>query len=139
MGAVIRALALCPSKGYGRRVRRLLNHISRPVALLVVVAQLLLVIPVLNSSAMAAAHTPASGTHSPCDEMPARGHDGDCPCCPDGAGSMKDCQAMCSLAASVAPSVIVVAITPSHEAPRADITAPVTFLAEPPLQPPPIA
>ena len=116
-------------------VRRFLNRLARPVALLVVAAQLL-----LGFSGMASAQVPASsGTHAPCDEMPASNPDGSCPCCPDDSGSMNGCLVMCSLAAAIAPSEFVVAVTPSHAAPFAEYSDDHSSLADPPLKPPPIA
>jgi hypothetical protein len=120
---------------YGLDVRRFLNRLLRPVALLIVAAQMLLVFP-----AMATAQAPAaSGTHAPCAEMPAPNPDDGCPCCPDNAGSMKGCLVMCSLAAAITPSEFVVAVTPSHAAPFVEHSNHQTSLADPPLKPPPIA
>ena len=65
-------------------------------------------------------------------------HDG-CPCCPDGTSSMKDCLAMCSLAAALTPSVLVVPVTPSHSAALVEFADHLTTLSDPPLKPPPIA
>jgi hypothetical protein len=120
---------------YRRAVRRFLNRLSRPVALLVIAAQLL-----LGFSVMATAQVPATaGTHAPCEAMPTVEHDDGCPCCPDDAGSMKGCLTMCSLAAAIAPSEIVVAVTPSRAAPFIEFAGYHTSLADPPLKPPPIA
>ena len=116
-------------------VRRFLNRLTKPVALLVVAAQLMLGFP-----AMATAQAPAaSGTHTPCAEMPAPNHGDGCPCCPDDSGSMTGCLVMCSLAAAIAPSEFVVAVTPSHAAPFVEYSDHRTSLADPPLKPPPIA
>jgi len=119
---------------YGRPVSRSLNRLAKPVALLVIAAQLL-----LGFSAMASAPAPASETRAPCDEMVAARHNDGCPCCPDDASSMKDCLVMCTLAAAVLPSVFVVAVTPSHAVPFVEFSDCLTFLSEPPLKPPPIA
>ena len=120
---------------YGRGVRRLLNRLTKPVALLVIAAQLLLGVP-----AMATTQAPAaSGTHAPCDEMPAPNHEDGCPCCPDDSGSMKGCLVMCSLAAAITPSEFVVAVTPSRAAPIVGYSDYHSSLADPPLKPPPIA
>ena len=122
---------------YGRTVRRLLNRLARPVALLVIAAQLL-----LGFSAAATAQAPATqsqGAHAPCDAMGAVSHDDGCPCCPDGTGSLKGCLVMCSLAAAVTPSELVVAVTPTHAAVLVEYPHYATTLSEPPLKPPPIA
>jgi hypothetical protein len=120
---------------YGRPVRRSLNRLARPVALLVIAAQWL-----LGFSAMAGAQSAvASATHAPCDEMAAAHHNDGCPCCPDEAGSMKDCLVMCTLAAAVAPSVFVVAVTPSHAVSFVEFSDYLSSLSDPPLKPPPIA
>ena len=115
-------------------MRRLLNRLAKPVALLVIAAQLLLGLP-----AMANAHIAvSSGTHVPCDEMATTHHDG-CPCCPDDSGSLKDCLAMCSLAAAVTPSAFVLAVTRTRVAALVEVPDVVSTLADPPLKPPPIA
>ena len=119
-------------------MRHFLKLIARPVACVVIAAQLLLVVP-----SMAHAPDPGAITAKHCEEMPGSmsgtAHDDDCPCCPDGAGSLRDCLTMCSLAAAVAPSEFVVAVTPSHATPFVEYTADPTSLADPPLKPPPIA
>jgi hypothetical protein len=120
-------------------VLHFLKRMARPVALLVIAAQLLLGLP-----AMATAQVPAAaGTQAPCADMPASHglgakHDG-CPCCPDGAGSMKDCLVMCTLAAAVTPSVFVVVVAPSQAPSLVEFPGFLTALSDPPLKPPPIA
>ena len=52
---------------------------------------------------------------------------------------MKGCLVMCSLAAAIAPSEFIVAVTPSHAAPFVEHSDYHTSLADPPLKPPPIA
>lgn len=120
-------------------MRRILNRLAKPVALLVVAAQLLLGVP-----AMAAVQAPAGAeTHAPCDAMshsaPVARHDGGCPCCPDESASMKDCLASCSLAAAITPTLFVVAVTPSHTAPLVEYSDHLSALSDPPVKPPPIA
>ena len=112
-----------------------MNRLAKPVALLFIAAQLLLVFPTVSS---AQAPT-AAGTHLPCDQMGGAPHDDGCPCCPDGTSSMKDCLAMCSLAAALTPSVLVVPVTPSHSAALVEFADHLTTLSDPPLKPPPIA
>jgi hypothetical protein len=120
---------------YVRHVRRLLNRLAKPVALLVIAAQLL-----LGFSPLASARAPAAaGTHAPCDETAVASHNDGCPCCPDDASSMKDCLVMCTLAAAVTPSEFVVAVTPSHGVAFVEFADYVTTLSDPPLKPPPIA
>ena len=126
---------------YGRTVRRLLNRLARPVALLVIAAQLLLGFSAA-ATAQAQAQAPATqsqGAHAPCDAMGTAPHDDGCPCCPDGTGSLKGCLVMCSLAAAVTPSEFVVAVTPTHAAVLVEYPHYATTLSEPPLKPPPIA
>jgi hypothetical protein len=116
-------------------VRGFLKHLSRPIALLVVAAQLLLALPAVADMP---APSPA-GTHAPCDEMPAGNHEDGCPCCPDGSGSMRGCLAMCTIAAAISPSVFAVGVAPSPWLPFADLPERPTLLSDPPLNPPPIA
>jgi hypothetical protein len=98
----------------------------KPLVLLLVAAQLLLAVP-----AMAFAQTTSASTSSTT-------HD-ECPCCPEGADSMKDCLASCTLAA-VASSNVPLPARPS--APSLGVegspSAPLASLADPPLKPPPI-
>jgi hypothetical protein len=115
-------------------VHHFLNRLARPVALLLIAAQLL-----LGTPSMAAQAPAPQGTHAPCDQMPTAKHDDGCPCCPDDGGSMQNCLVMCSLAAAVAPCVFVVGVTPSHAAVYLEFSSSVPALAEPPLKPPPIA
>jgi hypothetical protein len=115
-----------------------MKHIARPVACVVIAAQLLLAVP-----AMAHAPDPGTNTQAHCDAMvvpaTAATHDDGCPCCPDGAGSMKDCLVMCSLAVAVTPSLFVSTVTPSQAEPFVELSDYITALADPPLKPPPIA
>ena len=124
-----------PAIAYGRGVRRFLNRWAKAVTLLLIAAQLLLAFPAVST-----ARAPASsGTHAPCDQMVSASHHDNCPCCPDGAGSMKDCLAMCTLAAALTPSVFVVSVTRAHAAVLVEFPDSLTTLSEPPLKPPPIA
>ncbi len=63
----------------------------------------------------------------------------ECPCCPDGADSLKDCLASCTLAALALPDTHVVAraLAPSLRV-DAEPSAPLLSLSDPPLKPPPI-
>jgi hypothetical protein len=103
-----------------------------------VVAQLLSAAP-LASALPAAEHA---------DEMPCAGMmdmaslpaDSDaCPCCPDGADSLRECLVSCTLAAAALPDSLVL---PRAAAPalRVDAapSAPLRSLSDPPLKPPPI-
>jgi hypothetical protein len=120
---------------YVAGVRRILNRLARPVALLVIAAQLL-----LGFSAFATVQASAStGTHAPCDEMPSAKHDDACPCCPDRGGSMQGCLVMCSLAAAIPPTIVAVVVKPSHAAASIEFPNYLTSLSDPPLKPPPIA
>jgi hypothetical protein len=116
-------------------VSRVHKRLLKPLVYLVVAAQLLLAVPAM-------AYVPAATAESasmPCDEMPGMGGGDDCPCCPEGVDSMKDCLVSCMLAAVAAPSAEIVArvIAPAS---RVDSTlfTPLVSLADPPLKPPPI-
>jgi hypothetical protein len=112
-----------------------MNRLAKPVALLLIATQLLLVFPAVSTAQSPA----AAGTHVPCDQMGGAPHEDGCPCCPDGTSSMKDCLGMCSLAAALAPSVFAVPVTPSHSAALVECPGDLTSLSDPPLKPPPIA
>jgi hypothetical protein len=116
-------------------VRRIARLFIKPLCFVLVAAQLLLGFPAVSS---AHASSPA-GTHVPCDQMGSAPHDDGCPCCPDGAGSMKDCLVMCTLAAAVMPSVFVISVTRAHAAVTVEFPDYLITLSDPPLKPPPIA
>jgi hypothetical protein len=103
-----------------------------------VVAQLLSAVPL--ASAQSAADR---ADEMPCAEMmgmaavPADSDD--CPCCPDGADSLRDCLTSCTLAALALPDTHVFARAPVpilrvDAAPSARLIS----LSDPPLKPPPI-
>jgi hypothetical protein len=97
---------------------------------LLIAAQLLLAVPAMASVPAASPSQDMAHDGSACHEMP---------CCPDGAESMADCLASCTLIAAVAPD-----ISPVHVPTRtADMfvapSSAVASLSEPPLKPPPIA
>jgi hypothetical protein len=116
-------------------VRRIARQFIKPLCFVLVAAQLLAGFP-----AVSAAQAPvAAGTHVPCDQMGSAPHDDGCPCCPDGADSMKDCLVMCTLAAAVTPSVVVISVTRAHAAVVIGFPDYLTTLSDPPLKPPPIA
>jgi hypothetical protein len=111
---------------------------QRILVRVLVVAQLLSAAPL--ASARPAAHRADA---MPCAEqmdmsaMAAGSHD--CPCCPDGAGSLRDCLTSCTLAVLAMPATLVISRTPVlalrvEEAPP----APLHSLSDPPLKPPPI-
>jgi hypothetical protein len=100
-----------------------------------VAAQLLQSAPVLAS-------TQASGSshhEMPCDQVPTPAGADSCPCCPDGADSMKDCLASCTLAAVIAPSISIVHVVPRVAEAFVGSSHRATALSDPPLKPPPIA
>jgi hypothetical protein len=104
------------------------NRWRRILVRVLVVAQLLAAVPLV--SAMPATHR--------ADAMPcADSHD--CPCCPDGADSLRDCLVSCTLAVAALPDTRVL---PRVAAPaiRVDAApfAPLHSLSDPPLKPPPI-
>ena len=108
------------------------HRLIKPLAFLVVVAQLLLAVPAqaLTTANMAATTDDSAMAAMPCD---------DCPCCPDGMDSMTDCLVSCTLAAA-APLQPVVPVLSVRQAPATP--APAAFAStrfEPPLKPPPIA
>jgi hypothetical protein len=112
------------------------KNLLKPLVYLVVIAQLLLAVPAMAFSGGSSAN---SGS-APCDQMgmAAVSNTDHCPCCPDGANSMKDCLVSCTLAA-VAPNVHGTARV-STPVLRVDAIpfAPLVSLADPPLKPPPI-
>ena len=63
----------------------------------------------------------------------------DCPCCPDGADSLRDCLAACTLAVAALPEtqVLARAVVPALRIDAAP-SAPLLSLSDPPLKPPPI-
>jgi hypothetical protein len=125
-------LAVCRPDGYCCRVYK---SVLKPLVCLLVAAQLLLAVP-----AMAFVQTTSgAAASSPCDDMMDSTAGDHCPCCPDGAGSMKDCLASCTLAAVALPNVQLPA---RRSAPSLRVeampSAPLVALADPPLKPPPI-
>jgi hypothetical protein len=103
-----------------------------------VVAQLLSAVPL--ASAQSAVDR---ADEMPCAEMmgmAAMPADSDeCPCCPDGADSIRDCLTSCTLAALALPDTHVFARAPVP-ALRVDAAPPAQLrsLSDPPLKPPPI-
>ena len=61
---------------------RLARRLARPLAFLVIAAQLLLAVPAMANATVSAFAT----TEMHCDHMDVHG-DTPCPCCPDGASS----------------------------------------------------
>jgi hypothetical protein len=114
------------------------NRWQRILVRVLVVAQLLSAVPLASAQ-------PASDStdEMPCAEMmdmAAMPADADeCPCCPDGADSLRDCLTSCTLAALAVPDVHVFARAPVPVL-RVDAapTAPLRPLSDPPLKPPPI-
>jgi len=106
--------------------------LARYLLPLLAAAQLLLAAP-----AMASVQTNADAA-VPCDHMAMTG-DHDCPCCPDGTESMKDCLTSCLLAALIT-SDITPAVAMTH-APTEYVDADyrIPSPADPPVKPPPIA
>jgi hypothetical protein len=104
----------------------------RPLACVLIAAQLLLSAPVVSALTAASAS----------DAMPCAGlMSGDpepCPCCPDGTESMAQCLSACTAAFVIAvkPSAIVPVSEPSSAS--APLFVPLAVFAEPPIKPPPI-
>jgi hypothetical protein len=116
-------------------MHRLARKFAKPLAFLVIAAQLLLAVP---ATASAPAAAPAAA-EMPCDGMPMDGGEHPCACCPDGAGSMTDCLVSCLLAAATAPTIL---FTPARTVPTdsfVDLPYTARSLSDPPLKPPPIA
>jgi hypothetical protein len=111
-----------------------LRSLVKTLSFLYLAVQLLLAVP-------AGAAAAPMGTHqAPCGQMagvPA--HDHHCPCCPDGASSMKDCLASCTLSAMMPISSLPVPDLPrqANVAWARVFTTP--WVSEPPLKPPPIS
>ena len=113
---------------------RLARRLARPLAFLVIAAQLLLVVPAMANATVSAAAT----TEMHCDHTDAHG-DAPCPCCPDGASSGTDCLVSCMLSAVAAPAIFVAtAALPDTPEFIQTTFAPDPFF-QPPLNPPPIA
>jgi hypothetical protein len=109
------------------------RRILRPVAYALIAAQLLL------SAPMVRAFTLLQGEATPCAEsMAGEKHVSECPCCPDGVQSMAGCLTACISAAAIAPSMASVAVSTAQVEMRSFTAAPVAYLADPPLKPPPI-
>ena len=106
----------------------------KPLVFLYLVTQLLLAIP-----AGAAASAPVHSPQGSCAHMSSAPAHERCPCCPDGAGSMKDCLAACTLAATMTAPQITVPVVHSRQAVFPILTLDAAWTADPPLKPPPIA
>ena len=113
-----------------------MNPWQRILVRVLVVAQLFAAVP------LASAQPAAGAGEMPCAEqmgmaMPAATDE--CPCCPDGEGSLRDCLTSCTLAALALPDTLVFARAPVP-ALRVDAapSAPLHSISDPPLKPPPI-
>lgn len=104
-----------------------MNRWQRILVRVLVLAQLLVTAPLASALSVA-------------DRADAMGvEEAECPCCPDGADSLRDCLASCTLAALALPDIQVIAranVPPLRvdAAPSASLFS----LADPPLKPPPI-
>jgi hypothetical protein len=107
----------------------------KPLIHLLVVAQLLLAVP-----ANAGARTDATNeSGQPCDTMMQTTAQGECPCCPEGVASMKDCLASCTLAAATVATCVSRDSAPAPAIRPASANAPpFKSFSAPPLKPPPI-
>jgi hypothetical protein len=111
------------------------KRLLKPLVYLLVAAQLLLAVPAMAS----AQSVTAESASIPCDEMPGMGEGDECPCCPDGVDSMKDCLVSCMLAAVAAPSTgVSTHVTAPNVRVDSTIFAPLVSPSDPPLKPPPI-
>jgi hypothetical protein len=115
---------------------------NRILVRVLAVAQLLAAVPFANAlPAHGADAMPCAGVMDMAS-MPAHAasaHTNDCPCCPDGADSLRDCLASCTLAAVALPAAPVFArvLAPPSRVEAAP-SAPLRSLSDPPLKPPPI-
>jgi hypothetical protein len=77
----------------------------------------------------------------PCHGMaaPSSGDDSDAnPCCPDGAGSVQDCLATCTLGAALTSNLFQPDFSAARTPPRPPLPTFVAVASTPPLKPPPI-
>jgi hypothetical protein len=111
---------------------------QRILVRVLVVAQLLSAAP-LVSARPAADRADAMPCADMMDMSAMPAHADHCPCCPDGADSLRDCLTSCTLAAVALPDTFVFSRTPVP-ALRVDAapSAPLHSLSDPPLKPPPI-
>jgi hypothetical protein len=106
----------------------------RPLICLLVAAQLLLSVPVVNAMA-AFADTAAA---MPCaGDMPADDA-GECPCCPEGVTNMATCLAACTASVSAMAPLAFTAPAAADIAPPSTVAAISGTADDPPLKPPPI-
>ena len=110
-----------------------MRRLARPLAFLLITAQLLLAVP-----AVASAHV----NRAAAEEMPCAGmemsDDHHCPCCPDGVDSMSDCLASCLLGFAATPVISVAHIATTPDAPFIEPARLAETASDPPLKPPPI-
>ena len=120
-----------------------MNRWQRILVRVLVVAQLLSAAPLASASRVDRADA------MPCAEMmdmasmpdmagtPA--DTDECPCCPDGADSLRDCLTSCTLAVAALPDTPVLSRAPAPALRvEAALSAPPLSLSDPPLKPPPI-
>jgi hypothetical protein len=99
-----------------------------------ILVQVLVVAQLLSAAPFASAlSAPSHGDAVPCADT----HD--CPCCPDGTGSVAACLSACVAAVGITPSFSL--SLARAETPRATLPVVValTRLSDPPTKPPPIA
>ena len=113
---------------------RLARRLARPLAFLVIAAQLLLAVPAMANATVSA----AAATEMHCDHMKAHG-DAPCPCCPDGVDSTAACLAACSAAFGITASVSVSQVRADSPRVSLPIVTAHSRVFDPPLKPPPIA
>jgi hypothetical protein len=116
----------------------LVRRLIRPIAFLVVAAQLLLVVPAMASviSQSAAACGDMARAMSATGDHP---HGDQCPCCPDGMQSLHDCLSSCTLIAALPAHVSAQPAPVSRQTATAPAVIAVAVVSEPPLKPPPIS
>jgi hypothetical protein len=106
---------------------------AKPVAWVLLAAQLLLAVPAVAMSQVAA----NMDADMPCNGMP-MGEGDHCPCCPDGVDSMRDCLAACMLAVAATSSELTVPVLTPPRLGFSEPLYPAGATTDPPLKPPPI-
>lgn len=118
------------------------KHVNRWKHILVrvlVAAQLLAAAPFVSASPAGADHADSSACAEMMGMTAVAADEGDCPCCPDGTDSLRDCLVACTLAAAALPVTQAFArVTEPSLRVDAPPTAPLLSLSDPPLKPPPI-
>lgn len=117
------------------------NRFHRPLAFLLIAAQLLLATPAFAASVVASAASAATQANSPCHGMTDRASaddPGSPSCCSGEAGSMQTCLASCTLGAVMVMNISLPASSAARINAQPALAAFVATASTPPLKPPPI-